>query len=202
VVPAEEQPVPPRDKWTRRLVLAGIFGASAGLAVVAAYQEQFYSELGMFVIGFIALAATLWLVAWRRGAWTMRDDTPLLTFNMLGLILLTAGGPGLVTELVLTHRGAPIAVEVARASTDGDGGNDYTLVVPHGSTPLRGELHTSVEFAVGERFTVLFDRGRFVRPMLPEDVDPAFPALFVLAGSAILGITVLRFGFPLGTDRT
>lgn len=70
--------------------------------------------------------------------------------------------------------------------------------VPVGSrAPLRGNLNAGVEPAAGERLTVLADRGRFARPQLPEDVDPAVPAAFVLGGAGIIGVTVLRFGYPL-----
>ncbi len=139
------------------------------------------------------------LVASWWGEWASSEDhyySPLL-FSLLGLSCLLFGGSAAVTEVVLTHRGQPVTVEVARANLDANGGGTYRLVLPGGSTLLPADLHADVEFALAERFTVLVDRGRFVRPMLPEDVDPAVPAAFVLAGAGILGVTVLRLGYPL-----
>lgn len=57
----------------------------------------------------------------------------------------------MVSEVILTHRGERATVEVAGIPT----ADDYTLVVPGGSTPLLGQPRSSLEFAAGERFTVL-----------------------------------------------
>lgn len=184
-----DEAVVPQSKLPGRIVLAVVYAAVAVLSVVAANQEQADSGLGLAIIGFAVLALALWLFAWRRGTWHLHDDARLV-FALLGLILLTSGTPGLVTEVILTHRGTPVQVEVARLRTGAGESHDYTLVLPGGSTPLRGRLKTSLEFAVGERLTVLYDRGRFVRPMLPEDVNPDVPAAFVVVGAGILAASV------------
>jgi hypothetical protein len=185
------------EKAYRRLVFAGILVTSAAVAVLAAYQENWLGEIVVLVTGFGVLGAALWAVAWWRGAWVPYGDFGQLTFTMLGLLVLALSGPGLVTDLVLTHRGATVLIEVAPVRPF----HDATLVLPGGSTPLRGDLRSMAETVEGERFTVLYDRGRFVRPMLPEDVDPSLGTLFALAGAGILAVTVLGFGFPLEWPR-
>ncbi|MEV6646480.1 hypothetical protein [Amycolatopsis sp. NPDC051371] len=197
------KPVPEDDpgwrveKAYRRLVFAGVLAASAAVSVLAAYQEDRLGETIVLVAGFGVLGGILWAVAWWRGAWLPYRDFGQLTFTMLGLLVLAFSGPGLVTGLVLTHRGAQVLIEVAPARP----GHAAPLVLPGGSTPLRGDLRSTAETVEGERFTVLYDRGGFVRPMLPEDVDPSLSTLFVLAGVAVLGVTVLGFGFPLEWPR-
>jgi hypothetical protein len=192
----------PRVKLRRRLTLAALLTVAAVVAVLAAHEEQHDGGLGLSLFGCVLIVLVLGAAAW-RGGWRSEQEYYFpLTFAVLGLSFLVFGGPAVVTEVVLTHRGVPVQVEVSRASLDEDGGGGtYTLVLPGGSTPLRGTLRAGAGFAEGERFTVLVDRGRFVRPMLPEDVDPAFPAAFVLAGAGILGSTVLRSGFPLARVR-
>jgi len=194
VTPRAETTVTPRAKLQRRLVLTAILGASAALSTLAAYQEDSGLAFVILFIGFGGIALVLWLVAWRRWTWNRQDG--LLLFALLSLMLLFSTGQAVVTEVILTHRGVRLTVEVAQIRDD-----YYTLVLPGSSTPLRGELQTSLDFAVGERFTVLYDRGRFVRPMLPEDVNPSVPATFVFVAVVTLAITVLRFGFPLGQGR-
>lgn len=196
----EIEPVPPWTKIHRRLVFAVLLVVCAALSVLAAHEELTDSGFGMTVTGIGGLTVVVWLVAWRRGAWSPSRHHGHLGVTVLCLGLPAGAGSSVVAEVVLAHRGRPVTVEVAH-TRGAAGAWDYTLVVPGGSTPLRGRLHTSVEFAAGERFTVLADRGGFVRPMLPEDVDPAFPAAFVLLGAGVLGVTVLRFGFPLGQGR-
>jgi hypothetical protein len=185
------------EKAYRRLVFACILVASAAIAVLAAHQENWLGDIVVLVTGFGVLGGILWAVAWRRGAWVPYGDFGQLTFTMLGLLVLALSGPGLVTDLVLTHRGAPALIEVAPARPF----HHATLVLPGGSTPLRGDLRSMAETVEGERFTVLYDRGRFVRPALPEDVDPSLGTLFALAGAGILAVTVLGFGFPLEWPR-
>lgn len=181
------------EKVYRRLVFAGVLAASAAVAVLAAHQENRLGEIVVLVTGFGVLAGAVWAVARWRGAWVPYGDFGRLTFTMLGLLVLALSGPGLVTDLVLTHRGAPVLIEVAPVRPF----HHSTLVLPGGSTPLRGDLRSSAETVEGERFTVLYDRGRFVRPMLPEDVNPSPGTVFVLAGAGILAVTVLGSGFPL-----
>ncbi|SEF36401.1 hypothetical protein SAMN05421837_110156 [Amycolatopsis pretoriensis] len=195
-VPADD----PGWRWRktcRRLVFAGLLAASAAISVWAAHQETRLGETTVLVAGFGVLAAALWAVAWWRGAWVWGGDFGQLTFSMLGLAVLALSGSGLVTELVLTHRGALTQIEVAPASP----GHPVPLVLPGGSTPLRGDLRGMVETVPGERFTVAHDRGRFVRPMLPEDVNPSLGTVFFLVGAGLLGVTVLGFGFPLDWPR-
>ncbi|VVJ19448.1 Uncharacterised protein [Amycolatopsis camponoti] len=195
--PPEDDSAWHRRKAHRRLVFTGVLVASAAISVWAAHQETRIGEGGVLVGGFGVLGAVLWAVAWRRGAWTPGDDFGQLTFTMLGLLVLAFSGPGLVTDLVLTHRGAPILIEVAPARPS----HDATLVLPGGSTPLRGDLRGFADTVEGERFTVLYDPGRFVRPALPEDVNPSLGTVFFLAGAGMLAVTVLGFGFPLEWPR-
>ena len=201
--PKKPRPVPDDDpgwrleKVYRRLVFAGVLAASAAISVWAAHQETRGGETLVCIAGFGGLGAILWAVAWWRGAWMWDEDYGQLTFTMLGLAVLALSGPGLVTDLVLTHRGAPVLIEVAPAQ----GRHFVPLVLPGGSTPLRGDLRSTVEPVVGDRFTVRYDRGGFVRPELPEEVNPSLGTLFVLAGAGILGVTVLGFGFPLEWPR-
>lgn len=193
----EHDPLWRRTKTHRRLVFAGVLAASAVLSVWAAHQETRPGETAVLLCGFGVLGATQWAVAWWRGAWAWGADFGQLTFSMLGLAVLGFSGSGLVTELALTHRGAPVLIEVAPASP----GHPVPLVLPGGSTPLRGDLRGLVDTVVGERFTVVYDRGEFVRPMLPEDVNPSLGTVFVLVGAGMLGVTVLGFGFPLDWPR-
>jgi hypothetical protein len=134
-------------KLRRRLVFAAILGTSTLLAVWSAHQEEFGAGFLITLFGFAAIGVVLGLALWWQRAWGLIEDSLLRWFSTLGLAL--------VTELVLTHRGALTEVEVARVRASDDGGGDYTLVVPGGSTPLRGELDTTADFVVGERFTVL-----------------------------------------------
>ncbi|WP_372669409.1 hypothetical protein [Amycolatopsis kentuckyensis] len=197
------KPVPEDDpgwrveKAYRRLVFAGVLAASAVISIWAAHQETRGGEAAVCITGFGVLGATLWVTAWWRGAWVWDEDLGQLMFTMLGLFVLALSGPGLVTDLVLTHRGAPVLIEVAPAQSR----HFVPLVLPGGSTPLRGDLRSTVETVVGERFTVLYDRGGFVRSELPEEVNPSLGTVFVLAGAGILGVTVLGFGFPLEWPR-
>jgi hypothetical protein len=176
----------------RVLVLAAMLGTSAALAVLSAHEERPSTGTAIVVTGFAVLGVVLWAVAWLRDAWGPRGDHIVLLTGLTGLLFLAVGGPAAVTEVVLAHRGAPTEVVAFRVQPFRNGGGDYTLVRPGGSAPLRGELRDDAGFAAGERFTVLADRGGFVRPMLPEDVDPAWPASYVLAGAGLLGVVVLR----------
>lgn len=197
------RPVPDDDpgwrveKLYRRLVFAGVLAASAALSVWAAHQETRGGEAAVLIAGFGGLGATLWAVAWWRGAWVWGGDFGQLTVTLLGLGVLALSGPGLVTDLVLTHRGAPVLIEVAPASP----GHPVPLVLPGGSTPLRGDLRSTAETVVGERFTVRYDRGGFVRPELPEEVNPSLGTVFFLVGAGLPAVTVLGFGFPLDWPR-
>ncbi|MEU4248194.1 hypothetical protein AB0F15_12340 [Amycolatopsis sp. NPDC026612] len=185
--PAPEVPsqllVTPRVKLHRRLTLAAFLTVAAVLAVLSAHEDQAAGGFGVSVLGLAGFTLVLLVASW-WGQWAAGEDHyyfPLL-FSVFSLACLLYGGSAAVTEVVLTHRGLPVTVEVARASLDANGGGTYRLVLPGGSTPLPADLHADVEFAEGDRFTVLVDRDRFVRPMLPEDVDPAVPAAFVLGG--------------------
>jgi hypothetical protein len=203
-VPAvpREQLVTPRVKLHRRLTLAAFLTAAAAIAVLSAQEEQDGGGLGLSLFGFVVCTLVLIVASW-WGEWAEKKDYYLpLVFSVLGLSCLIFGGPAVVTEVILTHRGEPTEVQVVRASLDANGGGTYRLVLPGGSTTLRGTLRAGVEFVEGERLTVLVDRGRFVRPMLPEEVDPAVPAAFVLGGAGILGVTMLRSGYPLRRPRS
>jgi hypothetical protein len=185
----------------RVLVLAAVLATSAVLAVLSAHEERPSAGTAIVVTGFAVLGVVLWAVAWLRDAWgPRRGHLPLLS-GLAGLLFLAVGGPAVVTEVVLAHRGTPTEVVAARVRPFRDGGGHYTLVRPGERVPLRGDLRDDAGFAPGERFTVLADRAGFVRPMLPEDVDPAWPAGYVLAGAGILATVVLRSGFPLGASR-
>ncbi|MEU0535541.1 hypothetical protein [Amycolatopsis tolypomycina] len=199
--PAPEVPkarlLTPRVKLHRRLTFAAFLTAAAVLAVLSAHEEREDGGSGLSVLGLTGFALVLMAASW-LGGWTTKEDYyfPML-FAMLGLSGLLWGGAAVVTEVVLTHRGVPVPAQVMRASLAADGGGTYRLVLLDGSTLLLGDLHADVTFAEGERLTVLVDRGRFVRAMLPEEVDPAVPAAFVLGGAGVLGVTVLRYGYPL-----
>jgi hypothetical protein len=199
--PAPEVPraplVTPRVKLHRRSTLAAFLAAAAVLAVLSAHEEREDGGFELVVLGLVGFTLVLVLASW-WGGWATKEDYyfPLL-FAMLGLSCLLFGGPAVVTEVILAHRGQPVLVEVAQAGYAEDGGGTYRFVLPGGSTLLPGNLRTDVDFALGERLTVLVDRGGFVRPMLPEEVDPAVPAAFVLGGAGVLGVTVLRYGYPL-----
>ncbi|WP_410572264.1 hypothetical protein [Amycolatopsis sp. cmx-4-61] len=187
----------PRMRLHRRLTLAAFFTVAAVLAVLSAHEDQHAGAFGLSALGVVGSTLGLMAVSW-WGGWTSEElyYFPFLT-AMLGVSCLLFGGPAVVTEVILAHRGLPVTVEVARADYAEGGRGTYRFVLPGGSTLLPGDLDTAAEFAVGERFTILVDRGGFVRPMLPEEVDPAVPAAFVLGGAGILGVTVLRFGYPL-----
>ncbi|WIY03089.1 hypothetical protein QRX60_04270 [Amycolatopsis mongoliensis] len=185
-----------RAKGHRALVPAVVFVASAALVVWSAHEERQSTATALLVTGFAVIGVVLWAIAWVRDAWGPRTGHVPPALSLVGLFFLAVGGPALVTDVVLAHRGTPTEVEVARVSPFPDGG-DYPLVLPGGSTPVRGDLRDDGGLAAGERLTVLADRGRFVRPMLPEDVDPAFPALYVLTGAGLLAAAGLRSGFPL-----
>ncbi|WP_290054115.1 hypothetical protein [Amycolatopsis solani] len=191
--PVEDDSVPHRTKVHRRLVFLAVLLASAAVSVLTANQETWLGDIAVRVLGFGAIGGVLCAVAWWRGAWVRDGDLGQLTFSMTGLAVLALSGPGLVTELVLTHRSAPALVEVAPMRPD----HDCTLVLPGGSTPLRGDLRSFATCVEGERFTVVWDRGRFVRPMLPEEVNPSSGTVFFLLGAGVLAITVVGFGFPL-----
>ncbi|MGW3963287.1 hypothetical protein ACWED2_25955 [Amycolatopsis sp. NPDC005003] len=193
----EEQLVTPRVKLTRSLTLAAFFTVAAVLAVLSAHEDRHAGAFGLAVLGLVGCTLGLLVASW-WGGWISEElyYFPFL-FAMLGVSCLLFGGPAVVTEVILTHRGTPVTVEVAQANLDPDGGGTYRFVLPGGSTLLPGDLRTDAGFTLGERFTVLVDRGGFVRPMLPEEVDPAVPAAFVLGGAGVLGVTVLRSGYPL-----
>ncbi|MDX3192845.1 hypothetical protein PV458_30925 [Streptomyces sp. MN03-5084-2B] len=184
-------------KLHRRLTLAAFLAVTAVLAVLSAHEEREDGGFGFTVLGLVGCTLVLVVASW-WGGWTTKEDYyfPML-FAMLGLSCLLFGGPAVVTEVILAHRGVPVQAQVMRASLDADGGGVYRLVLLDGSTLLHGDLHADVTFAEGDRLTVLVDRSRFVRAMLPEEVDPAVPAAFVLGGAGVLGVTVLRYGYPL-----
>lgn len=188
----------PRVRLHRRLVLTAVLVTSAAFWVWSAAQEQRADGFRVAALGFCVIAGVLWAVAFWRGDWRPGEDYGRLSASILGLLILTCAGPSLVSELVLTHRGTQVEVEVATTPLFED---EYTVVLPGGVTPLRGTLRTDYDFDRGERFTAAVDRGRFVRPMPAEEVNPALSTLFVLAGTGILAITVLAFGFPLGPLR-
>ncbi|MCR6487560.1 hypothetical protein M8542_32510 [Amycolatopsis sp. OK19-0408] len=194
--PETPAPEPPQflAKVYRQLVLAALLVVSAAVSVFAAHEELSGSGDGITTTGILGLIAALVLLGWWRGTWDVHYDTGLLAFCAVGLILVLCAGPAVVTEMVLAHRGTPVTVEAVRTGAD-----DYTLVVPGGSTPLRGLLHTSGQLPA--TFTALVDPEGFVRPMRAADVSPAFPAAVLLGGAGVLGVTVLGSGFPLGQGR-
>lgn len=176
----------------RAIVFAVVLVAAAAIVVASAHEERHSAGTAILVTGFAVLGVLLGAIAWWRGAWSPRGNHLRLVFGLLGLLFLAVGGPAAVAGVILAHRGTPTEVEAVRVRPFAGGGGDYTLVPAGGSTPLRGDLRDDLGLVGGQRFTVLADRARFVRPMLPEDVDPAFPALYVLTGTAFLGAAVLR----------
>ncbi len=171
----------------RPVLLLGVLAASAVVSVWSAHQQRQADAALVAGIGFGAIAAAVWAVAYRQGDLWPDEGFARLSFGMVGLLLLVLSGPALVTELTLTERGTPVVAEVTPA-------RPHRLVVPGKPAPLPGDLRTSTDFAVGERTTALVDPARFVRPMPRDEVNPHLDSGFVLAGTGILAIALLSLG--------
>lgn len=182
----------------RALMFVAVLGLSAGVVVISAHQEDFNAGFGIAMVGFIAIAGMLWIVAWLRGAWRLHA----LAMSFAGLVAVIGAGSTAVSEVVLMARGELVDVVVAtQMDADEDGYRLYALVPATESTSVRGNLHTKQEFDDGQAVTVLVDRNGFVRPMLPEDMDTVFFVIIVLAGVGFLAVCVIGFGYPLAAGR-
>ncbi|MBE8521946.1 hypothetical protein ILP97_31430 [Amycolatopsis sp. H6(2020)] len=186
----EPQPVTYGNDLHRPVLLLAVLAATAVVSVWSAHQQRQADGALVAGLGFGAIAAAVWAVAYWRGDLWPDEGFARLSFGMFGLLLLALSGPALVTELTLTERGKPVAAEVAPARLTGE----YRLVVPGKPAPLPGDLRTKTEFAGGERTTALADPARFVRPMPRDEVNPALDSGFVLAGTGVLAVALLSLG--------
>ncbi|MGW5748004.1 hypothetical protein [Amycolatopsis sp. NPDC003861] len=182
----------------RPVLLLGVLATAAVVSVWSAHQQRQADAALVAGVGFGAIAAAVWAVAYRWGDLRPDEGFARLSFGMFGLLLLALSGPALVTELTLTGRGTPVAAEVAPARQAGA----YRLVVPGKPAPLPGDLRTTTEFAPGDRTTALIDPARFVRPMPRDEVNPHLDAGFGLAGTGILAIALLSLGSAVPLRRS
>jgi hypothetical protein len=185
----------------RVLTLVVVLGLAAGVAVLAAHQEDSDTALGLGITGLVVLGGTLFFVAYRRGAWRPWNGNAVLAVTLAGLVAVITAGSSAVSQVVLTTRGEQVDVVVVALDTEADakGYRSYAVVTAAESTPLRGALHTREPLNDGEVVTVLADPAGFVRPLLPADTATTTFVLIALAGVALLVATTLRTGFPLTT---
>lgn len=180
----------------RVLAFVVVLGLSLGSAVLAAHQEQFDAGFGIAMLALIALGGVLWFVAWRRRAWYLRGGNGLLGLTLAGLVAAGPAAATAVSDVLLSTRGERVDVVVTQVYAD-DESRLYTLTPTAGAPPVRGDLNTSQDFDDGQTVTVLVDRGGFVRPALPEDLDAVAFVIITLAGIGVLAGTIIGAGFPL-----
>ena len=181
----------------RVLAFVVILGACVGLAVVSAAVGG-----GIGFIGMLLIAATLWFVALRRGAWQLTENYGRFWVCVAGVIGVATTGSHAVSHTVLAARGEVVKVTVlAQGPADANGDRTYSLFRASDQSLLPDTLETEQELDEDTTITLLVDPGGFVPPMFPEDVEGVTVMIMPVAGVGLLAITVIGLGFPLGDRR-
>jgi hypothetical protein len=174
-----------------------ILGACVGLAVVSAAAGG-----GIGFIGMLLIAATLWFVALRRGAWQLTGWPGTFWLCVVGVIGVAALGSNAVSHTVLAARGEVVEVTVlAQGPADANGDRTYSLFRASDQSLLPDTLETEQELDEDTTITLLVDPRGFVPPMFPEDIEGITVMIIPVAGVGLLAITVIGSGFPLGDRR-